>query len=647
MMKVTLLELPLYENTLPLASGYLQAFAQEDPLIASNWQFTVLAPAAQTPVEELLRQLLESDADVYGISCYLWNMRRVKEVFDHLLEHRPDAHFILGGPQVMHHAALYVPPSRENVLVCNGEGEQPFTEFLRQLTGPHDTVNLAPDFRQVPGVSFFSGGELVTTDKPSRIKELDEIPSPFAAGIFDGGEYTFAVVETNRGCPFRCSYCYWGAATNDKIHRWELDRVVSDLTWISEHGIESIFIADANWGALPRDVELTRHLVACKKQNGYPMMVAIQAAKNRPDRVTEITEILVDGGMLTAQPVSLQTLSPQALEMVQRSNIKESTYKELQLKLREKQISSYTELIWPLPGETLQSFREGIAKLCRTGADSVVTYPQLLLRNTPMYERREELGIQVVRVDDPVAEADVVVGTNWVTRDDFQAGAWFYYAVISLYNARSGFYVARELDQSGTCTYLDFLTQAAAYYQGRTDTEICRFFEESVNSLGNYDINNIGKVLHMVLHSHRAEMDSLLEGFLLAQGWLADPRIRMAFELDLVARPYVYREAVSAPSVPLSHLRILSQERYQLVLELPSDAVEILTSFEAVQDIPDVDPARLRVNHMGRRKMPYPRQRSLDHNAAYCQAMMNRLRDILPSWAPVVPDAIARATSAS
>jgi putative methyltransferase len=142
-------------------------------------------------------------------------------------------------------------------------------------------------------------------------------------------------------------------------------------------------------------------------------------------------------------------------------------------------------------------------------------------------------------------------------------------------------------------------------------------------------------------------MDSLLEGFLLAQGWLADPRIRMAFELDLVARPYVYREAVSAPSVPLSHLRILSQERYQLVLELPSDAVEILTSFEAVQDIPDVDPARLRVNHMGRRKMPYPRQRSLDHNAAYCQAMMNRLRDILPSWAPVVPDAIARATSAS
>ena len=38
------------------------------------------------------------------------------------------------------------------------------------------------------------------------------------------------------------------------------------------------------------------------------------------------------------------------------------------------------------------------------------------------------------------------------------------------------------------------------------------------------------------------------------------------------------------------------------------------------------------VDRVQRRKMPYPRRRSLEHNAAYCQAMMNRLRDILPAW---------------
>ncbi|MCT9933197.1 cobalamin-dependent protein [Planotetraspora sp. A-T 1434] len=631
-LKVSLLELPLYANTLPLAAGYLQAYAQQDPDVARSCHFTIHAPEVRTSVDDLVALMLAAEADVYAMSCYLWNMRRMKEVLDELVRLRPDAHFILGGPQVMNYTAEYVPPSWENVVVCNGEGEQPFTAYLRELAGAD------PDFSRVPGVSFWSDGELVTTDKPTRIKELDEIPSPFAAGIFDGGEYVFAVVETNRGCPFRCSYCYWGAATNDKVHRWELDRVKADLTWISEHGIESIFVADANWGALPRDVELTRHLVECKERYGYPMMVTIQAAKNRPDRVTEITEILVEGGMLTSQPVSLQTLSPQALDLVQRANIKESTYVELQLQLREKKISSYTELIWPLPGETLQSFQEGIAKLCATGADAVVAYPQLLLRNTPMYERRESLGIVTVRVDDPVAEADVVVATNWVTQEEFQAGAWFYYAVISLYNARAGFYVARQLDRSGVCSYVDFLCRAADYYKTRTDTDICRFFADSVSSLGNYDINNIGKVLHYVLQSHRGEMDRLLEDFLAEQGWLADPRVRMAFELDLLARPYVYREAVTEPTVPLRHLRVVSRGRYEFEIELPAAAAELLTSFEPIEGLLDVDPVRLRVDHGGRHKMPYPRRRSLDHNAAYCQVMMNRLRDILPTWAPVVPD---------
>ncbi|OPG07000.1 B12-binding domain-containing radical SAM protein [Microbispora sp. GKU 823] len=641
-MKVVLLELSAYPNTLPLASGYLQAYAQQDERVAENWDFTIHAVAANTPTREIVAALAGMEADAYGLSCYLWNMRRMKEVLDELVRLRPGAHFILGGPQVMNHATEYVPREWEHVLVCNSEGEQPFTAFLRELS---DHGGDGPDFRRVPGVSFWSAGELVTTDKPPRIKDLDEIPSPFAAGIFDGGEYTFAVVETNRGCPFRCSYCYWGAATNDKVHRWELDRVKADLTWISEHGIESIFLADANWGALPRDVELTRHIVECKERNGYPLMVAIQAAKNRPDRVTEITEILVEGGMLTSQPVSLQTTSPQALEMVQRSNIKESTYVELQLKLKDKQISSYTELIWPLPGETLQSFREGIGKLCATGADAIVAYPQLLLRNTPMYERREELGVVTVRVDDPVAEADVVVGTNWVTREEFQEGVWFYYAVISLYNARSAFYVARELHRSGACSYTEFLTRAADYYKRRTDTEICRFFADSVATLGNYDINNIGKVLHYVLHSHRGEMDRLLEGFLDEQGWLADPRVRLAFELDLLARPYVYREAVAEPVVELRHLRLLSRERFRLTAELPAEAAELLASYENVAGLDGagagIGPVRMRIDHLGRRKMPYPKQRSIDHNAAYCQAMMNRLKDILPSWTPVVPDAVA------
>ncbi|MCG3754321.1 B12-binding domain-containing radical SAM protein [Amycolatopsis sp. Poz14] len=631
---VTFVELPLYPNTLPLASGYLQAYAQQDPAIAAAYRFTIVSQPAGTPVEDVLAALLaEEDTAVYALSCYLWNMRAMTRLLDGLLERRPDAYVILGGPQVMNHAAAYVPPGRDRVVVCNGEGEATFSAFLAALLAGK------PDFAAVPGISFYDGDTLRTTEEAARLRDLDEIPSPFAAGIFDGGDYTFAVVETNRGCPFKCSYCYWGAATNDKVYRWDQDRVLDDLTWISEHGVESVFLADANWGALPRDVELTRHLVACKQRNGYPMMISMQAAKNRPDRVTEITELLVEGGLLASQPVSLQTMSDETLKIVERANIRESTYVTLQAKLKEKRISSYTELIWPLPGETLRSFRDGVDRLCRSGADAIVTYPQLLLHNTPMHAQQEVLGIRTVRVDDAVAEADVVVGTKWVDRADYDSGIWFTYAVISLYNGRAAQFTARELDRDGTCSYGDFLAGAAEFFRARAGDPICAFFADSVSGLRNYDINNTGKVLHYVLHSHRAELDRLLRDFLREHGWLDTARRQAAFELDLLARPYVYREPFAPPSLPLRQLEIKSTSRYAVELEASAEALDLLGAPSGVD--------RVRADHTGRRKMPYPRHRSLDHNAAYCQAMMNRLRDIMPSWSALAPDGRAEVFDAA
>lgn len=623
--RVVLVEVPLYPSTLPLTSGYLQAYACRDADVSGAFDFLIHSRSVSHPAEKLVAELLELDGDVYAMSCYLWNMRRMQTALEALLTARPGARILLGGPQVMHHIADYVAPRHENVAVANAEGETTFAAYLGQLLRPR------PDFRHVPGLSFWQDGTLITTDKPDRMRELDEIPSPFAAGIFDGNDYTFAVVETNRGCPFSCTYCYWGAATNDKVHRWDIDRVKNDLTWISEHGIESIFLADANWGALPRDVELTRHLVACKERNGYPLMVNMQAAKNRPDRVTEITEILVAGGMLTSQPVSLQTMSPQALQLVDRANIKESTYITLQSKLHEKKISSYTELIWPLPGETLDSFQQGIGKLCHSGAGTVVTYPQLLLRNTPMERQRELLGIETIRVTDDASEADVVVGTNWVSRQEYEQGVWFYYAVVTLYNARAAYHTASYLDASGSCGYTDLFGAAVRFFSEHTGNPLCRFFADSVATGAQYDINNVGKALHLALHTHRGELDALLMDFLAASPWWQDPIVRVLAEVDLLARPYVFREPVVLPSVRLREVTAQRSDRYVIDVRLPGD---VLAHLRGV-DLPVADTAgevSVRLNHYGRRKMPYPRQRSIDHNAAYCQAMMNRLEDIVPTW---------------
>jgi radical SAM superfamily enzyme YgiQ (UPF0313 family) len=620
---VTFVELSVYDHTIPLVSGYLRAYATQDPRIDESYDFRFYSRSLRQDPDEILADLVSHDSDVYAFSCYIWNTGLVRRLLAGLLARRPDAWFLLGGAQVINHGADYIPAGRANVVVCNGEGEQPTYEFLSELRADR------PDLSQVSGVSFRAGGgALVTTEKPPRMRVLDAVPSPFTAGYFDDAEYTFTVLETNRGCPFHCGFCFWGAATNSKVFRFDEERVRADIRWIAEHGVASVFIADANWGLSPRDVELSKHIVACKEEFGFPTAMVIAAAKNRPERVARITEILVRGGLVTSQPISLQTVNPDALRLIDRENIRETTYTELQRSLNEKRISSFVEMIWPLPGETLGTFKAGVGRLCRLNADTLTVYPQLLLHNTALYEQRKDMRIEVERAPDPCAEADVVVATRWVDRHECEEGTWFYYLVQSLYNARGAYYLARYLDQRGIVSYEDLFTAATEFCQ-RSDDEFSRFIAASVSTVDNYDLLNIGKAAHLVLHSHRHHFDRLIRDFAGSQPWWSDQGARCALDLDLVARPYIYREPVRAPGVEFAEARLVGVEENTLLVSIPPELGGLPGELGLLPGgmPPDTE---LCFVHPSEGKMPIPRHHTIEQNASYCHVMIQRLRTLLP-----------------
>jgi len=622
-MKVVFVDLSAFEGVLPLAAGYMQAYAQQDAELDGACRFEIFSASIENDRERIRRDLLAHDADLYAFSCYVWNMSLVKWLLGHLRTEAPAATVILGGPQVINHGHDYIPDDDERVFVCNGEGERTFSDFLRELLADE------PDFSRVAGLTYRAGGELVTTPPATRIATLDEIPSPYREEIFEPGRYAFAILETNRGCPFRCGFCFWGAATNDRVYRFDEDRVRREIAWISDNMFPSVFIVDANWGMLPRDVALTEYLVERAQETGYPMMVAMASAKNSPDRVVKITELLVNGGLLTSQPIALQTLSDVALEQVDRANIKRETYEQLQRTLVGKGISSYIELIWPLPGETLASYEEGIGALCRAGADTIIVYPQLLLHNTPLIRNREALGLRVRRVGNASAEADVVIETHTTTSAEFEAGVHFYYAMHALYNLRGLYYLSRYLVERRGLSFEQIFRAAASFFASRSGHRLTDFFEESIAGLWNYEFQNSGIVAHILLHEARAECDALLADLVKTEGWDRDPAALAAFELDLVTRPYIYAEPARLPTHPFEALDVTAEDGL-LTVEATLDLVE------AVKSVPELAAAitpgdRLVVEHCTGRKLPFMANAPLVHSASYCQGMLLRMRELLPA----------------
>src|SRR5580765_4073242 len=96
--KVTFLELATFAGIAPLASGYMEAYCRKSPELAHAYTFEKISLPVKTPFEAVLKQLIDSDADVFGFSCYVWNMGLMRRLLRALISRKPDAYVMLGGP---------------------------------------------------------------------------------------------------------------------------------------------------------------------------------------------------------------------------------------------------------------------------------------------------------------------------------------------------------------------------------------------------------------------------------------------------------------------------------------------------------------------------------------------------------------------
>jgi radical SAM superfamily enzyme YgiQ (UPF0313 family) len=632
--RVALFEFPTRPGVAPLTSAYLQLAACEIPEVRDAYSFEtrVLSVSGDDDVQKVL----DCQADVYGFSTYVWNSRLVRRILARLLPMRPDARVILGGPQVMHNAAGYLDPSYPGAVLCNGEGEYTFAQYLAELAKD------APDLSRVEGLSYYRDGTLHTNPLAPRIRDLDAIPSPFLTGLIDVKTFPWVCYETNRGCPFKCTYCYWGGATNAKVNKFGLERVFDELTWLCENGAQSIFFIDANFGMLQRDVEIALHVRDLKRRTGFPEAVFINSSKNTPARVTEITRIWSEVGLIAAQPVSLQTMSPRTLKAIERDNIKAETYTALQQTLNSIGLQSFIEMIWPLPGETLASFKEGLSELCRMETDAFVVYQLMLINNVEMAKQRDLYELETIEDPDPNSEAQIVVATADVSREQYVEGINLTYHVTVLYTFMALRHTMRYLDQHGIETFAQTAENFWKFCLTRPDNPYTKFVTEAAwmtgfNQKGGGFIA-LGGAVHLALHARTEEFNDLLYGYAKQQGWLSNANIRLRFEIDVLNRPLLYSNAVPTDRVGLiESLEVESHGRDSITVLADRDQWAELRDVLRLPETADAalagDHARLRISYRTPSQIPFSPSRNVRDYYFHCHnRVRGDIRSIWPRW---------------
>jgi radical SAM superfamily enzyme YgiQ (UPF0313 family) len=465
--------------SMPLACGYLKATVDSHPRLAGEAATRITNFQGRTPQAAMVRELFQDGTpDVLAFSVLGWNYRAFGSLARTFKQLNPRGTVVFGGNHVANQATRVFREIPEVNIVVNGEGELTFPEIiLCLLDQPAE-----PDLATVADISFRDpDGAQRDTPERARINDLDTIPSPFLTGAIpmtnaDGQfPYDVALMETNRGCPYKCSFCYWGGAIGQRVRSFSRERLAAELEFFGAHQVQTLVLCDANFGMLEADEEFVEDLIRTKERFGYPRALETSWAKNKSSRFFHIVSELQRHGFQSSFTLALQTLSDAALTGMQRRNMRVNQWEDMADWLTAKGLDCYAELIWGAPGETPQSFYEGYDSLA-SRVSRIAVYPLLLLPNTAFQQAADANGFVTIRGDHDDFEY-VVANQNATLAEHLDMQQFLFWARL-LGENRFLNHVLRPTRALTGLTQSQVFNSVRAAFDESTDREVVKFLRE-------------------------------------------------------------------------------------------------------------------------------------------------------------------------
>jgi radical SAM superfamily enzyme YgiQ (UPF0313 family) len=355
--------------------------------------------------DDLIEAVKENPPNIIAFSHYIWNSHLNKSIGNYLKEKYPELLIVAGGPSIKtthNEVKKFLEVNKYIDLCVINEGE---AAFLNCVIAYEQGAKSFMDKKQIiPNVGYLSGGSLIFKAE-NKFVNLDNMPSPYLLGYLDKflEEGLMPIFETNRGCPFKCTYCAWGKASQSKLRKMSLPKVLEEMEYVAYKypQCEDWIIGDANFGILPRDIEIAHKINELRKNRPAIKSITFYESKNATMRTVEISSIIRESGSFEKKQqdfslIALQTLDETAQKYTKRINIK---LDDVPLKIqafRDAGNEVRTDILSGLPGETFEGHMSTLRQCFDYGFDHIGIYNLILLPGTELetQESRNVYGIK-------------------------------------------------------------------------------------------------------------------------------------------------------------------------------------------------------------------------------------------------------------
>lgn len=306
--------------------------------------------------DALAEKLRALQPDVIGVTAITPSIYKAERVLEIGKEVCPDALGVLGGVHAtfMYKQVLSEAPWID--VIVRGEGEEIIVDLIRA----YEDGRWLTEKKQIKGIAYIEGSEIIATQAASTVKDLDAITADWS--LLEWGSYIYvplgvrvAIPSMARGCPFTCSFCSQWKFWRDYRVR-DPKKVVDEIeTLVNDHDVGFFILADEE-----PSINRKKFIQFCEEL----------IARGLPDKIkwginTRVTDILRDEDLLPLfrraglVHVSLGTeaAAQLKLDMFNKETKVEDNRRAIQM-LRDADIFTEAQFIVGLDNETAETLEE-------------------------------------------------------------------------------------------------------------------------------------------------------------------------------------------------------------------------------------------------------------------------------------------------
>ncbi len=340
---------------------------------------------------KILDAINDNPPDILALGYFPWNRNLDQLVVDQFLERNPNGLVVFGGTTF----SFVESQQRDfftrmhplvDIFVTN-DGELGFVELLKNYTACDGNKDAILAGRPIDGCVFLdrNNKQLRVGKYIPRLKNLDDIPSPYLTGLMDqflANHLFVPLVQATRGCPFQCTYCWAGNKYNSRIGEFSIERVAAELEYIAlrrkdiPHKI--LMLANSNFGMYKRDLLIAKKMIDLQQKHDYPTTYSLIYGQIKQEQVFNTVKDFKD---ILGQ-VSFQSTDSKILKNVKRPPVDINKQKANISKFKDVGIPVATEIITGLPGETRSTHLQTLKDIISMELDSVTAFSLMLIEGS-------------------------------------------------------------------------------------------------------------------------------------------------------------------------------------------------------------------------------------------------------------------------